>query len=121
MKTFDGTPIATIRSAAGIPFTMRLVRQSDAYGRNMGLTHDKPEPLVEFYDARYVFRDAEGNPSESGAEFGQFVSRYYLKTLRNAKNPAGLILDGGVDAWRIDRDAFDLALSILANWTAWEE
>jgi hypothetical protein len=113
MKSLTGTPVATIISASnGVPFNMRLVRKGDTYGRDLCLTHDKDDALVEFYDARYRF---EG---ERGAEFGQFVSRYYLSTLCKSKNKGGLNLDGGVDAWTIDADGMALAYAILRNWTA---
>lgn len=110
-KTFDGTPLAMIRNTkTGIPFTMRLVRTGDGYGRNLDTIHTMAEPLVEFYDARFKF------DGERGAEFGQFVSRYYLKTLR-AHGWRPLILDGGVPAWRIDESGLSLACAILDNWT----
>ena len=116
MKSFDGTPVATIRNTVtGIPFTMRLVRKGDGYGRGLGITHDKDEPLVEFYDARYACDRSE----ERGGEYGQFVSRYYVKTLRNGQTPLqGLNLDGGVDAWTIDAAGMCAAMAILANWFA---
>ena len=111
-KTFDGTPLATIRNTeTGIPFTMRLVRKGDGYGRDLARVHDEDRPLVEFYDARFQFAD------EKGAEFGQFVSRYYLGTLR-AHGPRALFLDGGVPAWTIDAAGMGLAFAILDNWTA---
>ncbi|WNL50820.1 hypothetical protein RPALISO_233 [Ruegeria phage RpAliso] len=114
MKSFDGTPVATIINANGVPFTMRLVRKGDGYGRDLSIIHDGDEPKVEFYDARH------GCPREveKGGEYGQFVSRYYLKTLR-AGGPLthGLILDGGVPSWTIDARAMALAMAILDHWT----
>ena len=90
MKTFDGTPIATIRNTVtGRAFTMRLVRKGDGYGRDLSVIHDKDAPLVEFYDAEHKFQ------GERGAEFGQFVSRYYVKSIQGAGH-SGLILDGGI-------------------------
>ena len=43
-------------------FNVRIVRAGDRYGRDNCLTHDKDEPLVEFYDSRYPH-----------TEYGQFV------------------------------------------------
>lgn len=115
MKTFTGTPVATIRNANGIAFNVRLVRKGDGYGRNLSIVHERDEPLVEFYDARYRF---EG---EAGAEFGQFVSRYYLKTLQGGGRfnlrAHGLCLDGGVPDWNVDSGAMQTAFTLLDNWT----
>ena len=57
-------------SENGVPFNARLILKGETYGLNDVLTHDKPEPLIEFYDARYMH-----------TKFGQFVSRYYLSTI----------------------------------------
>jgi hypothetical protein len=70
-------------------FNVRVVRKGDRYGLSFCLTHDKDEPLVEFYDARYPH-----------TEFGQFVSRYHLSTILERDN-AGLCLDGGVPEWSV--------------------
>ena len=69
-------------------FTVRFVNKGDTYGRDFCLTHDKDEPLIEFYDARYPH-----------TEFGQFVSSYYVETLRG--HTGGLILDGGIPEWTV--------------------
>jgi hypothetical protein len=114
MKTFTGTPIGTVRNANGIAFNVRLVRKGDGYGRNLCLTHEKDDPLVEFYDARYLFS------GEAGAEFGQFVSRYYLSTLqacRMDRRAHGLCLEGGVPDWTVDSGAMQVAYALLDNWT----
>lgn len=65
---------------------IRVVERGHCYGRDGCLTHKHIDPLVEFYDA--------STPKT------QFVSRYYLSTLLNAKD--GIDLDGGVDAWKVD-------------------
>ncbi len=69
-------------------FNVRIVRAGDRYGLDNCLTHDKDEPLVEFYDSRYPH-----------CEYGQFVSRYYVATIlgtdRYGSGVGGLILDGG--------------------------
>jgi hypothetical protein len=113
MNTFDGTPIATIMNTeTGIPFTMRLVRKGDGYGRKLGVVHDKSTPLVEFYDARHGCDRAV----EKGGEYGQFVARYYLTTLLQRSTREGLSLDGGIPAWTIDAPAMALVMQILINW-----
>ena len=62
-------------------FNVRIVRAGDRYGRDFCLTHDKDEPLVEFYIGDY------------------FVSRYYVATILGTdgygSGVGGLILDGG--------------------------
>jgi len=111
---FDNTPVAVVRNpSTGILFTVRLVREGQAYGRDLCLIHDKPEPLVEFYDARYACDPTR----ERGGEFGQFVSRYYLRTLRTGPQGRGLCLEGSVHDWTLDPEAMRLVHAILDNWT----
>ncbi len=75
---------------------VRIVEQGDGYGRynkvtgEYALTHEKPEPLVEFYDL-----DHDMSPIG-----GQFVSRYYLSSLLE-RDSGGLCLDGGEPKWNI--------------------
>ena len=84
----------------GTPFNVRIVQTGDKYGRNNCLTHEKAGTMVEFYDARYP-------EHEFGfSNRGQFVSRYYLRTLNKANHDNGLNLHGGVDAWSIDAETF---------------
>lgn len=96
-----------IVESGGIPFTMRLVENGEPYGKDMCLTHDQDDPLVEFYDRRFPFEDEPSN----GMSLGQYVSRYYLSTLmepdRSGKTAfdAGLNLEGSVDAWTLDAAA----------------
>ena len=70
-------------------FNVRIVFKGDTYGLNGCLTHEKDEPLVEFYDSRYPH-----------TEWGQFVSRYYVSTILQMRND-GLCLHGGVEAWSV--------------------
>lgn len=77
-----------------IPFLVRVVEERETYGLNNCLVHDKKEPLVEFYDARY-----------NHTPFGQFVSRYYMDTLLKTKE--GLNLDGGIPDWQVDKENMD--------------
>jgi hypothetical protein len=90
----------------GREFRVRIVKEGEAYGRDMCLIHDKVDPLVEFYDVKHEF-----DVAPDGAPLGQFVSRYYLSTLMGEgalSGPSiftedqGLNLDGGVDVWSID-------------------
>tara|TARA_R110000868_G_scaffold171727_1_gene407492 strand:+ start:56 stop:337 length:282 start_codon:yes stop_codon:yes gene_type:complete len=69
-----------------IHFNFRLIRKGDRYGRNDVLTHDKAEPVIEFYDPRYPH-----------TALGQFVSSYYVSTFLGVNS--GLMLHGGVPAW----------------------
>lgn len=92
----------------GIEWCARLVFQGDTYGLNHCLEHDESDPLVEFYDmdskAAEMMRESD-NPAEryEGEEYGQFVSRYYLSTLKETDwtKSNGLNLDGGVDRWTL--------------------
>jgi hypothetical protein len=81
-------------------FTFTLVRRGEAYGLKGCLTHDREDPLVEVYDARYA-----GKPGFTTA--GQFISRYYLSTLR--KHTGGLSLHGGVPEWTLSAATFEAA------------
>ena len=94
-------------------FTMRLVQKGDRYGRDMCLTHEKDEPLVEFYDLTYKFdRDVDGEV------LGQFTgARYYASTFLNGGNSSGLILDGGNrDVWSLDGAALAEGKNVLWGW-----
>ena len=76
------------------------------------LVHDKNEPMVEFYDARYDFveLDIAGKP-----ESGQFVTRYSAETIyRSACTGTGINLHGGVDSWSVSAE---LVMEI-AHWVA---
>lgn len=71
-----------------VPFTIRLVAQGDKVGLKGDLTHEKPEPLVEFYDKRYPH-----------SQYGQFIGSYYLSTMLDSTK--GFNLDGGVPDWNV--------------------
>ena len=85
-----------------VPFNSRIVFKGEAYGLNNCLTHDKDEPLVEFYDARYDF-----DKSPEGEILGQFVSRYYVSTIQGSR---GLNLEGSVNDWFVTGDQVAKAL-----------
>jgi hypothetical protein len=94
--------LISIVNDAGLRFNVRLVRRGERYGRNLCLVHDKDDPLVEFYDARYPH-----------TEIGQFITRYYRSTLMKPPHDRGLCLDGGVPDWRINATAFEAVLHSL--------
>lgn len=96
-------------------FTMRVVGDGDAYGREMALTHSGPDPIVEFYDRRW---DHEADPD--GERLGQFISRYRLSTLMEPGRDgmtvfqAGITLDGG-NAWRVSASGMADCLQALMD------
>lgn len=93
----------------GIPFHVKLINKGEKYGLDHCLTHDKTDPLVEFYDARYV---------KNFESLGQFVSRYYLSTLINDKDNLicyGLNLHGGIPDWKINSEC----MQQIYNWLEW--
>jgi hypothetical protein len=110
----------TIMSGAGsaggflpfsIPFHVRLVFKGDGYGavREDGThacTHERDEPMVEFFDARYPHDPVDDTRR------GQFVSRYYISELkRHTENgPCGLDLCGHAPSWKLDSHAVAEAL-----------
>ena len=59
----------------------KQIRQGDKYGLNNCLTHDEPEPMIEFY--------LVGKGKKPW-----FVSRYYMLTLKGKCNHTGLTLCG---------------------------
>ena len=77
-------------------WTVRIVRNGEAYGRNDCLINTSADPLVEFYDT-----------NQTHTIYGQFVSRYFLSTLLHNYEAAGICLDGGVPAWSISAEGYD--------------
>lgn len=88
-------------------FNVRIVRKGDAYGRDNCLTHDEDSPLVEFYDARQY--------DKTFGQLGQFVSRYYCKTILEGAFPWGLSLDGGIPQWSVSSAGMSLVQEFLLN------
>ena len=76
---------------SGIPFNVRRVNIDEKYGLNNCLNNDTANVLIEFYDARYQH-----------TPYGQFISRYYAKTLKD--HQGGLSLQGDVPEWQIDAE-----------------
>lgn len=77
-------------------YKVRVVQKGDRFGRNHVLTHDKADPMVEFYLSN------EGTDRDD-----YFISRYYLSTFRDIPYRQGLCLDGGQREF--DLDKFDIA------------
>lgn len=94
----------------GVPFRCRIVMPGERYGLELCLTNEK-KPMVEFYDARYAhdyeFVGKCEDAIAAGAPcLGQFVTRYYVSTLRESRDPRyGLCLDAGIQDWRIDPES----------------
>jgi hypothetical protein len=95
--------VARVTNDAGRTFNVVLVRQGEAYGLDGCLTHDRVDPLVEWYDATYEGADGFGPR-------GQFVSQYYLSTLTGQdgwsrvdyrQGSRGLDLMGCEPLWRV--------------------
>jgi hypothetical protein len=95
-------------------FNVRVVNKGDKYGRDFCLTHNEDKPLVEFYDSRYPH-----------AEFGQFVTRYYVETILGTdkwgRGEGGLMLDGGVPAWTVSAEDMDTVRKYLKDLTVQKE
>jgi hypothetical protein len=75
---------------------VRIVKPGEPYGRNGCLINEDNEILVEFISL----------------DTGQFISRYYLRTMLEHDIRYGLDLDGGVDAWTIEAGHF----KEIYNW-----
>jgi len=112
---------------SGIRWCVRMVFIGDQYGLKHCLTYGDSEydqdkhddPLIEFYDmdsgAAAIMRNS-GDKTEAylAEEYGQFVSRYYLSSLKFEErfdgktltdwSKRGLNLDGGVDRWSVSSD-----------------
>ena len=95
----------------GITFLARIVKVGDRYGRDMCLVNDT-RAMIEFYDTRHSF-----DRDPAGEMLGQFVSRYYVGTLRNSLDRrgevTGLCLDGGVPDWTLDATAMAVVHGFL--------
>jgi hypothetical protein len=104
MKTEPIKPGGTFVGIYG-GFSVVILRNGDRYGLDNCLTWVQDNPAVEFFDARYT--------GPGFTTVGQFVSRYYLATLRDHPLDRGLCLDGGVKAWSIDASAFATAMQAV--------
>jgi hypothetical protein len=101
-NTKQGAPatlVARVVNDQGRVFNVVLVRIGDRYGLNGALVNTASDVMVEFYDAY----ENDGR-LEKGR--GQFITRYYLRTLVEAGVSSrvalrGLDLCGGVPQWKV--------------------
>ena len=115
---------------SGIRWCVRIVFEGDDYGLNHCLKHDETEPMIEFYDmdseARMkMIRTGDKTEAYLAEEYGQFVSRYYLSSLKfdeilNGKTPTdwskrGLNLHGGVSRWSVSSAFMVDAMAAIEN------
>jgi hypothetical protein len=90
----------------GRPFRVRIVRKGDRHGLNDVLVFPDPKSRFEVDSAKagdvlVEFYDASQDPKKFGPR-GQFVSQYYLSTLRGGGSQRfGLSLHGGVPEWTV--------------------
>ena len=102
---------------SGRPWGIQVILTGDTYGRSNSIVNDR-DPMVEFYDESRVHEGR--NP--------QFVSRYYIDTLKSDKygpkhpGPYGLDLQGGVPGWSVSAEGMHLVMkfvdSVLAGGPA---
>ena len=85
-------------------FNVRLVNDGEKYGRDLCLTHNEQDPLIEFYDARYPH-----------TPLGQFVSRYYARTILETTPERGLSLDGGIPEWSVTSEELTRVRDVIAQ------
>jgi len=90
-----GKLITSVVNDKGTPFNVVAILPDANYGLDDCLRNESGEILIEFYDARYKHD-----------KHGQFISRYYLKTLLEGE--AGILLEGSVQEWFIDNAAMEI-------------
>lgn len=101
--------------AAPRDFVARLVKTGDLNGPFFK-KENANAAVVEIYDNTY---DWARDPVD-GEVLGQLASSYYLADLldrRDGRN-AGIDLHGGVDVWKIDREAFAQLFAAMETWEA---
>ena len=92
-------PMLSVVSELGVAFNVRIVNKGGNYGRDFCLTHESPDPLVEFYDS-----------TGGGSVHGHKVSSYYASTLQKSRHRGGINLDGGNPGWTIDTKTHHLVM-----------
>lgn len=77
----------------GVTFNVKLYRKGDKWGLDNSLTWEENEPMLYFYDSRYIekFKNFGG--------LGQPVSYYYVNTIM--ESDSGIQLEGGVHSWYV--------------------
>lgn len=113
------TPFRLFTDTTGRTWAVRFLPIGARYGRDRKLTVDAP--TVEFYDTAYA---DDGTFQRGGfGPLGQFVQRYDVATILGHDNysshtpgeASGLVLDGGVPAWRIDAETMTRVREWLAE------
>lgn len=105
--------IKRVASVAGVPITVRILRQGEHYGRDHMLTHDEPEPQVEFYSSQ----------RSGDLGLGFFIGRYRYSTLAGTDGEimglrakgCGLILYGGARNLDLSGEAMDEVMAWLLD------
>ena len=123
---------------SGNRWCVRIVFIGDDYGLNHCLTYGDREydkdkhddPMIEFYDmdsgvAEILRNSDDKTEAYLGKEYGQFVGRYYLSSLKfdevlNGKtltdwSKRGLCLHGGVDGWSVSSEFMVKAMAAVNN------
>jgi hypothetical protein len=85
-------------------FNVRIVQSGDRFGRDDCLTHEKEDPLIEFY-----LRDSADQRSR-----GFFISRYRASTLVAGGN-RGLLLEGSRPDWSVTPEEMQEVRSYFAE------
>lgn len=85
----------------GIRWQVRVIREGDRYGLDGQLTRENGTPYVEFWDM------------DQFKGVGQFVSRYYLDTIKEIPMGQGLNLHGGVHRWQVSGKGMRTVLKFL--------
>lgn len=102
-----------VTNSEGRRFYVRVVFRGDRFGLDDKLKHDEDDPLIEFYD--FTHRTPRRRSPAGLPEFGprgQFVSRYFARTLAEHREGTGICLDGGVSVWSIDATTFQPVLEL---------
>lgn len=102
----------SVTNDKGIKFNIKVILQGENYGLNDCLTHEEKDPLIEFYDSRYI----EGFDKE-----GQFVSSYYYSALKEHDFNFGLNLQGNVEDWEVSSNNMIVIMSYLQGFSDYQE
>ena len=100
------TKTTEVVNESGRTFTVRIIHEGDNYGKDDCLTYEKSEPIIEFFDKTHAGSDTP---------LGQFVSRYYLKTIDDGES-RGINLHGGVDGWEVSAQNVQDAIAFAKSF-----